>query len=200
MNETIEQETITGAFCEPYEGTEENEGGGVLDVEGFDGCASADGSEEVPPHIRELSARVREAAGKVSACKDELKELRDAHAAALSALVTATGGDTSAAILTSSADAEPPEDWRTVSLDDRRYFPSLTRGIVKSLANSGISTLGPLADWTAAGKYLTDIAGIGQAKAELIEQATADYWAKFPPSDDPDQPDDNQSPDAPPAV
>jgi len=75
------------------------------------------------------------------------------------------------------ARAEPPGTlkaqgpWRAIRLE--RLF---TGAVLKALLETGLGTLGELADYTASERRLTDIAGIGQAKAELIEQRMAQFW------------------------
>lgn len=155
-----------------------------------DAPSSAVGGDEVPPHIRELSDEVKRASAVVASRKDELKEAKDALDAAIARLVAATGGDNTSAILTHSDACEPPappDDWRTVRLDDKRFFPSLRRGTVRILAEAGYETLGVLADFTASGKLLTDLPRIGESKATEIEEATWSYWQRFPeaPADEP---------------
>ena len=148
------------------------------------------GEEAIPPHIRELSDEVKRAAAVVASRKDELKEAKDALDAAIARLVAATGGETPSVILTHSDACEstaPPDDWRAVRLDDKRYFPSLRRGTVRILAEAGYETLGVLAEFTASGKLLTDLPKIGESKATEIEEATWSYWQRFPeaPADEP---------------
>lgn len=67
--------------------------------------------------------------------------------------------------------------WRSVTIEEL--------GIgYDSLREAGISTLGRLADFTAANKKLIDLKGVGQSKVEKIEKAVEKYWAENPPEDD----------------
>lgn len=71
------------------------------------------------------------------------------------------------------------ESWRECLVVDL----GLPTGIEKALIAAEIDTIGKLADWTAiptASGYnqkLTDIGGIGAAKAEKIEAAMIEFWA-----------------------
>jgi uncharacterized coiled-coil protein SlyX len=82
-----------------------------------------------------------------------------------------------------AADDAPDETWRTVKLSNLGVADELPDGIVFSLADAGLETLGQLHDWLQPGlsgytKRLTDIAGIGAAKAEKIECALEAFWAR----------------------
>lgn len=78
----------------------------------------------------------------------------------------------------SSADAKATSDesWRQTELSDL----GITGKLAESLQEAGLSTLGAIADWSEAGKLLTDIAGIGPGKAEKIDEACAEYWRTNP--------------------
>lgn len=87
------------------------------------------------------------------------------------------------------ADDAPAHDavdaWRLVPLVDL----DMPASVAAMLEDARLPTLGALADYTRAGKLLTDIKGIGQAKADQIEDATAAYWAANPmPSESDDCP------------
>lgn len=66
---------------------------------------------------------------------------------------------------------------RKVSLDDL-FDP--TKTVRKALANANIDNVGQLADYTASGKRLTDIDGIGQTKADEIEERMVQFWKDNP--------------------
>lgn len=68
---------------------------------------------------------------------------------------------------------QPDDAWRAVTLAEL----SIKGKLAESLTDAGLTTLGALADYTAADKRLTDIAGIGAGKAAKIEEATLAYWA-----------------------
>ena len=66
------------------------------------------------------------------------------------------------------------ESWRSAPISEL----GLTGKLPESLEDAGIKTMGDLADYTAAGKLLTDITGIGQGKAEKIEKACEEFWGR----------------------
>jgi len=68
------------------------------------------------------------------------------------------------------------ETWRTVSISEL----GITGKLAESLTEAGLTTMGAIADWGDSGKLLTDVPGVGPAKAEKIENATAEYWARHP--------------------
>ncbi len=70
-------------------------------------------------------------------------------------------------------EAEGP--WRAVGLE--RLFAGAT---LKALLETGMSTLGELADYTASERRLTDIAGIGPQKAEVIDNRLVQFWMQNP--------------------
>ena len=75
--------------------------------------------------------------------------------------------------------------WRSVPLSEA--LVGLPESIIVSLNESNLQTMGELADWTAAyggRNKLTDLAGIGPAKAEKIEQALVDFWSRQKAVDD----------------
>jgi hypothetical protein len=74
-----------------------------------------------------------------------------------------------------SAPARPDESWRLVPVAVLEGF-GLSVGVTAKLKDAGLYSIGSIADWTAFGKRLTDIAGIGEAKADAIESALAGFW------------------------
>ena len=69
-----------------------------------------------------------------------------------------------------------PEEWRSVTLAELTKH-GLSRPIAAKLEEAGLATLGAIADWSKSGKLFTDIAGIGNAGAEKIDDAMAAFWA-----------------------
>ena len=68
------------------------------------------------------------------------------------------------------------EAWRSATIEDAGIPPAVCK-ILRE--NNDIGTLGQLADW--GNEFaLTDLKKIGPAKAEQIQNATDDYWAKNP--------------------
>lgn len=77
----------------------------------------------------------------------------------------------------SSEEAESTDDseaWRAVEIGEI----NVPESILNKLIEAGIETVGDLADWSGSGKKLTDINGIGAAKAEKIEAAMDEFWAE----------------------
>ena len=64
------------------------------------------------------------------------------------------------------------ESWKAVPIVEL----DLAEPIKQKLLDHGISTVGELADYTAQGNLLTDIKGVGAAKAEKIEAALERFW------------------------
>lgn len=123
--------------------------------------------------------------------KESLKDIKDRRENAVSNLARITRNDprevgVSKPVASSpSANSTQPQpasisnsyysnEWMSVPVDTL----GLPAGIVAALAEADIDTLGKIADYTAAGKRLTDIANIGTAKAEKIENACAEYWKR----------------------
>lgn len=81
----------------------------------------------------------------------------------------------------SNTDAKPnakpaggeDESWRCVSVETLGLPATLARRLV----DQGVSTIGHIADWTKS-RPLTDLEGVGEKKAELIEDAFGDFWRK----------------------
>ena len=69
--------------------------------------------------------------------------------------------------------AAPDEVWRADIIPDLDLAPS----IVEKLAEAGLHTIGDLADWSAGGRLLQDIDGIGEAAAVKIDDAMTKYWS-----------------------
>jgi len=125
--------------------------------------------------------------------KESLKDIKDRRENAVSNLARITRNDprevgvskpvapspspnstqAKPASITNSGDGD---GWKNVPVDTL----GLPAGIVAALAEAGIDTLGNIVEYTAAGKRLTDIANIGTAKAEKIENACAEYWKRNP--------------------
>ncbi len=68
------------------------------------------------------------------------------------------------------------QSWRDVPLSEL----DIPAGILRLLYEADIETVGQLADYTITGKPLTSIAGIGEAKAERIEEALEKFWDDHP--------------------
>lgn len=143
---------------------------------------------EVPPHLRGLADDVHRAKAAWQSARAATKAAKNAYEAALDTLIDAMNPPGDAVPVSTMDDA--PDAWRRVTTRALGLHP----GTVKILAESGITTLGHIADWTANDRPLTDIPKIGQSKANAIEDAANAWWAKHPPMaaeappDDPEQP------------
>jgi hypothetical protein len=73
---------------------------------------------------------------------------------------------------TDASASEDDETWLMTPLTKT----TLSNATLKKLADSEIKTMGDLADWTNAGKLLTDIPGIGEKAADKIDVATGKFW------------------------
>jgi hypothetical protein len=76
-------------------------------------------------------------------------------------------------------DGEAPADdtsssWRSVHIEKLADF-GLPGPLIGILVEAGITSVGAVADWTLT-KPLTEIAGVGQAKAEKIADALEAFW------------------------
>lgn len=85
-----------------------------------------------------------------------------------------------------SAGEQSPDAWKSVSLREVR---GLGEGELAALAEAGIETIGKMSEYTSQHR-LTDIKGIGDAKAEKIENAMAEYWNEHPIPEPEDEDDD----------
>lgn len=114
-----------------------------------------------------------------------LKKAMEAEQSRLNGLVQnlydARNGNFTPSLPFPADDAAPaePEAWR----DDLISSLNLSTGTQAAMVDAGIKTIGDLSDWTASGKQLTDIPGIGEGKAEKINLALDAYWASNPTPD-----------------
>lgn len=85
------------------------------------------------------------------------------------------------------AAAETPaedESWRLTPID-AMVEHGLSPSLLRKLADAGVTNLGAMADYTASGKQLVDLDGIGPASAEKIELALEGFWAARRPATKP---------------
>jgi hypothetical protein len=76
------------------------------------------------------------------------------------------------------AKALDDEAWRGVPIETL-VSHGLPQSLVVRLGEASLTTIGLLADFTNAGKRLTDLDGVGEAKAEKIEQALERFWSEW---------------------
>lgn len=71
------------------------------------------------------------------------------------------------------------ESWKAVSIDALAEGETgVSEALLACLRRREIETIGDLAAWTASGKQLADLDGIGKAKAERIEDAMEAFWRR----------------------
>lgn len=78
--------------------------------------------------------------------------------------------------------------WRDVAIDDL----DLPTQLVEHLGEKQLHTIGDLSDWTS-NKQLTDIDGVGPAKAEQIENALTKFWQDNPQYAESEDPEGGES-------
>lgn len=123
--------------------------------------------------IEEAEQRVADCESAWESAKSEAKCCKDAFDAAVLRLRN---------VITSKDDgqqdlpfSEPSEAWRAVHVDTL----GLASQTVAALVEANRATIGDLADWTAHNP-LTDLKGIGDAKACAIEDALTEFWSQHP--------------------
>lgn len=158
-------------------------------------------SEAAIVGIREIVEAEREVATRRTAmleAKEEAKAAKESFDSSVEDLLAVIrrvrngeqslpfGQDRPAEAAPTPPDTAPPaedDSWRDVPLDIlvTPHGSPLAPGILKALAEAepdvSITTVGQLADFTATGKDLTAIRGIGEAKAEEIRKALDLFWA-----------------------
>lgn len=72
--------------------------------------------------------------------------------------------------------AKEDDSWRSAPLSE---LTGLSGKLLETLEDSGLKTMGQLADYTSSGKQLTDLSGIGPGKATKIEEACDEFWARW---------------------
>lgn len=150
--------------------------------------------QEYINQTRELESRASSIAVEVESLKDDLKSAKQRYDDAVDELrdLIRRGPDAQARLpfpeddgprelghvtitkpLTTNTSTEPDESWKPTPIVE---LESLPQPIKDKLLDAGISTVGELADYTSQGNQLTDIKGIGAAKAEKIEAAMEKFW------------------------
>lgn len=71
----------------------------------------------------------------------------------------------------------PPEAWRDETITSLVHRYGFSEKTADLLDEAGIRTIGSLADWNRERNRLTDIPGIGQAKATEIEEIMDQFWS-----------------------
>lgn len=148
--------------------------------------AELDRLRQYHERIQSLERVRNEANLEVESRKLDLKEAKDYAKSCEKNLQRAIRGDDQQKELPfkegeSAAEAGQQEDdsWREVSIEDAGIPEKLCAFLLEN--KPPIETLGDLADWTS--KYqLTDIMGIGPAKATQIDEAMDRFWETYRPN------------------
>lgn len=129
--------------------------------------------------IQLVSAAVREEIVRAEQVDNERQTDPGDVPGQLGLFVTETNSDTPAAEVSDTKPATTDdESWRKVTVKDLGISDAIAD---KLAANEPmLDSLGAIVDYTTAGKRLTDIAGIGAAKAEAIDEAVTKYFADHP--------------------
>lgn len=179
----VADEQEAGEWLEPTE---------VAEVSPGEETAEAEPSQETAPDEEELTLEdllerieqteleVRDREVKLNLAKQEVKIRKGALDDAvlrLRELCRAREHDAARPLLNgegAKAKTQPPQEeaWRAVGVDTL----DIPNSTIKKLAEADITTMGQLADYSAAGNQLIDIAGIGPAKAEQLEDACLAFW------------------------
>lgn len=154
-----------------------------IDVEFVEAKPEAASCTPIPASCRaklkELREKQREQMARVEELKQETKEAK-----AVLELTNARIGQAIDEIdqpdLFDQAAADEPDGWQDVPLSEA--LAGVPASVIEALAEANLTTVGELADWIAAdgGRHrLTDIKGIGEAKAEQIQQALEAFWVRW---------------------
>ena len=153
---------------------------------------------ELQDELGIIKAKVRAAGEVVGEKSRELLEVIDGQI-----MMDLQTDESSADAKGEGGDGESPEqEWRDIPVEALGHHGLLLR-LRRKLIEADLSTIGAIADFTAADRRLIDIPGIGEAKAEKIESALEKFWAernkqnmvgpevtlKITPADDPVEPD-----------
>lgn len=136
--------------------------------------------------VQRAAARVAEQIEIAESAKDKLKGLRGEYAEAVNTLREAVRGQRRLGFpdeprqldAPQSQDTEPAdtdEAWRDTSVESL----GLPETTCELLREAGLNCVGDIADFTSDDHMLTDVPGIGPAKAERIEKALDAFWEKY---------------------
>ena len=132
--------------------------------------------------IRSLERVRNEANYEVESCKLSLKEAKEHAKACEKNLQRAIRGDDQQKEfpfkeVETQASQEEDQSWREVTIEDAGIPEKLCAFLLEN--KPPLETLGDLADWSDKHKKsLTDVTGIGPAKATQIEDALVEFWAQ----------------------
>jgi len=131
---------------------------------------------EILQQIREAESNCQRTMVMVENAKEVLKDAKskyDASVATLRDLCRANGE--SMPLFESANDDGDGDDWK----DTTTIELGLSDSVCALLAEANIETIGDIAEWTKR-RQLTDIKGIGEQKANDIDNAIMNYWTKTP--------------------
>lgn len=132
--------------------------------------------------IRSLQTLLNEAELEVECKKLDLKEAKDHAKACERNLQRAIRGSDEQKELPfkegeTQASQEEDQSWREVTIEDAGIPEKLCAFLLEN--KPPLETLGDIADWSDKHKKsLTDVTGIGPAKATQIEDALVEFWAQ----------------------
>lgn len=124
--------------------------------------------------LREVEAEWEEAHSEAGILKKRMEKNQETLNKIVDELQQTMNGDSFNPSLPFEAAMEPVTDeaWKQTDLTTL----GLTGKLAETLQEAGLSTLGQIVAYTESGKVLTDIKGIGQGKAEKIDDACAAFW------------------------
>jgi|GEM_PF-4225117 len=130
-----------------------------------------------------LQDRINEAASREHAAKENYsiaKKNREAAQAALSEYIEEMRQPslfTKPADSTKKIATSDPEPWRKTTIEELSIPEQITEKLRDH--HPQLITLGAIADFTMAGNQLTDVKGIGEAKAAQIEGCINNFWESY---------------------
>lgn len=125
--------------------------------------------------IKDAEKRVADRESEWESAKTEASDAKKRYDAAVLRLRDVITSQTQPELPFGDPEQQAPEPWRAVDIEEL----DIPNPVMIALGEVEIATIGQLADWTAT-KRLTDIKGIGIAKAEQIERAMENFWAAHP--------------------
>lgn len=137
------------------------------------------------PKLFELESRCEEKRREWKHLKNDTKEAKEIYEAAQDAvheLIRRIRDDKDAPLLNGvTQEPEQSEAWKDVRLDDPADgLRDLKKNTYQKFNDAELYTMGDLSTYLGDGKkHLTDIPGIGPAAATKIDDAIADFWARW---------------------
>lgn len=172
---------ITEAEWEPEQPVPEP----PIDVEFVEAKPDEPAAPPIPPshkaRLMELRAKQREQERVIEDLKAELKEAKALHELTTKQLGKVIDEFDQPDLFDQADPDDTPDDgWQDVPLSEA--LVNISETVIEALAEARLTTIGELSDWLAEpGKFnrLTDIKGIGEAKAAAIEAALEAFWVRW---------------------